>query len=257
MSYSQIWDRLTPKQKKLARVIKMKQMWDRLTPDQKELSLTIERKWLNVARCTDRIDRQQATDAINAVYLALGLGNVPKIIFADSPPAAIEMGEQRDKYTGQLSRDIYRFLWISFKARLIENLRGKYISFQPHIHTQKNLDGSYSSSLQILSAVSVQFWAYEAMLFDHACSVFGCCFSQGPLNVQQKWEAFQLLITHCGFISPFLDICFVSDRPTELIFKDDFILHAVDRPAVVFRDGYKIHVENGIYVSDSLDFLQE
>ncbi len=257
MSYSQMWDRLTPKQKKLAHVIKMKQMWDRLTLDQKELSLTIEKKWLTVARCTERIDYQQATDAINTVYLSLGLGNVPKIIFADSPPAAVEMGKQRDKYTGQLSPDIYMFLRRTFKIRMIENLRGEYISFQPHIHTQKNSDGSYSDSKQILPAVSVQFWAYEAMLFDHACSVFGCYFAPECLDFQQKWEAFQLLITYCGFISPFLDICFVSDRPTELIFKDDFILHALDRPAVVFSDGYKIYVENGIYVSDSLDFLRE
>jgi hypothetical protein len=226
----------------------------RLTPDEKELARTIERKWLNVARCTERIDRQQATDAINAVYLAL-VGKVPKIIFADSPPAAVEMGEQRDKYTGQLSPDIYRFLWRSFIIRTRENLRGKFINLRPPINNPKTPEGSCTNPRLILTAVSIQFWAYEAMFLDLACSVFGCYFAPESLRLQQKWEAFQLLVTHCGCIVPFQDICFVSDRPTELIFKDDFILHAVNRPAVVFSDGYKIYVENGIYVSDSPPYL--
>jgi hypothetical protein len=91
--------------------------WDRLTPEQKELALTIERKWLAVARCTERIDRLTATDAINAVYLAVGLRKVPKIIFVDSPPTAIEMAKQRDKYTGQSSRNLYRFLQIALIIR--------------------------------------------------------------------------------------------------------------------------------------------
>jgi hypothetical protein len=229
--------------------------WNRLTSDQKELIYTIERKWLTVARCTDRIDRQQAINAINAVYFDC-VGKVPKIIFADSPRVAIEMGEQRDKYTGQLSRDVYMDLRRLLILRTRENLRGEFtMSFRQPIHNRKNSDGSYSSSKQILLAVSVQFWAYEAMILDVACSVFGSYFEPNFPRLQQKWEALQLLVTSCGFICPFQDICFVSDRPTELIFKDDFILHAVNRPAVVFSDGYKIYVENGIYVSDSPPYL--
>jgi hypothetical protein len=219
---------------------------NQLTPEEKELVRTIERKWLSVARCTDRIDRQQATDAVNAVYFALGIRKEPKIIFADSPHAANEMAEHRDKYTEQLSPDIYMFLRRAFIVRRTDNL------IQPPINQRKKPDRSYITPPSDLSGVSVQFWAYEAMSIDLACSVFGCYFlGSEHLNLQQKWEAFQLLVTNCGFISPFQDICFVSDRPTELIFKDDFILHAVDRPAVVFRDGYKMYFENGICLSMS------
>jgi hypothetical protein len=224
--------------------------WDRLTPDQKELALSIEAKWLNVARCTDRIDRQQATDAINTLYLAL-VGKAPRIIFADSPPAVIEMEKQRDKYTGQLSPDIYMVLRRIFKIRMRENLRGKFVDLRQPINTLQKIDGAYIRHSLDLTYISFQFWAYEAIFFDYACSIFGCYFAPEHLHLQEKWESLKLLATHCGFISPFQDICFVSDRPTELIFKDDFILHAVDRPAVIFRDGYKIYFEDGVELSAS------
>jgi hypothetical protein len=236
------------------------QTWDELTPDEKELARIIERKWLTIARCTDRIDRQQATDAINAVYFSLGFRKEPKIIFADSPPAANEMAEQRDKYTDQLSSSIYtslhRLLIRRTREYLIceENIRDKIKNVLPGVKFQKKSDGSSINPFDLLPAVSVQFWAFEASFLDLACS-FGCYFAPGFPLLQEKWEALQLLVTHCGFIVPFQDICFVSDRPTELIFKDDFILHAVDQPAVVFSDGYKIYVENGAYLSDSSPYL--
>jgi hypothetical protein len=210
--------------------------WDRLTPEQKELALTIERKWLAVARCTERIDRQQATNAINAVYLAVGLRKVPKIIFVDSSRAAIEMAKQRDKYTGQSSPNIYRFLRKVLFIRAMANIPYESINLQQP-----------RAKIGLLFGVSIQFWSFDAWFLDFAYSVLG--YDLGCDYVPEKWEALQLLVTSCGFVWPFVDICFVSDRPTELLFKDDFILHAENRPAVVFSDGYQIFADNGVELS--------
>ncbi|VEP17668.1 conserved hypothetical protein [Hyella patelloides LEGE 07179] len=225
-------------------------MWSQLTTEQKELARTLHEKWMTVAKCTERIERQQATDAINAVYLAVGLRKVPKIIFVDSPRAAIEMAKQRDKYTGQSSPGIIRFLKIALITRAIENIPYRRIDL-PQPSTQQNELG-FSAKVfsiaqpQLSSKISNQFWACHAWFLDCAYSVFGCDY------ISEKWEALQLLVKNCGFVLPFVDICFVSDRPTELLFKDDYILHAENRPAVVFRDGYKIFAYNGVELSMTL-----
>jgi hypothetical protein len=224
-------------------------MWNlnlgfQFTPEQKKLARTIHEKWMTVAKCTERIDRHQATDAINAVYLATAIRKVPKIIFVDSPRAAIEMVKQRDKYTGQSSPSIIRYLKIAFLIRPRENIPDQSIDLQQP-STQKN-DLGFSSNIlsmdkpQLLSGVSIQFWARYAWFLDFAYSVLDCDY------VPEKWKALQLLVTRCGFILPFKDICFVSDRPTEMLFKDDYILHAENRPAVVFSDGYQIYAYNGV-----------
>lgn len=225
-------------------------MWFQLTPEQKELARTLHEKWMSVAKCTERIDLQQATDAINAVYLAVGLRKVPKIIFVDSPRAAIKMAKQRDKYTGQSSPGIIRFLKIALIIRAIENIPYRRIDLPQPSNQQNKLSFSVKvfsiAQPQLSSGVSIQFWACHAWFLDCAYSVFDCdCISE-------KWEALQLLVKNCGFILPFRDICFVSDRPTELLFKDNFILHAERRPAVVFRDGYEIFADNGVELSMTL-----
>jgi hypothetical protein len=221
--------------------------WDRLTTEQKELAFTIERKWLTVARCTERIDRTSATEAINAVYLAVGLRKVPKIIFVDSP-AAIDIEIQRDKYTGQLSPNIKRFLRMALFIRARENIPYDSINLTQPSTQQHDLDDSSDifsgDQMKLLHKVSIQFWSFNAWFLDFAYSVLGC-----DNYVPEKWEALQLLVTSCGFILPFQFICFVSDRPTEMLFKDDFILHAENRPAVVFSDGYQIFAENGVELS--------
>jgi hypothetical protein len=50
-----------------------------------------------------------------------------------------------------------------------------------------------------------------------------------------------------GWIWYFNDICFISDRPSE-IYKKGIVLHHETKPAILFRDGYKVWCLNGINV---------
>jgi hypothetical protein len=224
-------------------------LWERLTPEQKELALSIERKWLAVARCTERIDRTTATDAINAVYLAIGSKKVPEIIFVDSPNAALKMLQAKNEYEKNSSFSIFRRLKIDLVIRPRNSIQHQLRNL-PQTDTEQNepkfISHSWSmAQIQLFSRVSIQFWSRYAWFLDFAYSVLGCDY------VPEKWEALQLLVKNCGYIQPFNNICFVSDRPTELLFKDDFILHAENRPAVVFRDGYQIFANNGVELSIS------
>jgi hypothetical protein len=184
-------------------------MWNlnlefQFTPQQKELARNLHEKWMTVAKCTERIDRPTTTDAINAVYLATAIRKVPKIIFADSPRAAIEMAQPREKCIGQSSPNIIRYLKIALSIGPIENIPYESIDLQQP-STQKN-DLGFSSNIlsmgkpQLLSVVSIQFWARYAWFLDCAYSVLGCDY------IPEKWQALQLLVTRCGFILPFKDI---------------------------------------------------
>jgi hypothetical protein len=69
---------------------------DILTPEQEALLPVIREKWKAIALSTERIDRQKVTVAVKATYRALNLTE-PKILFFDSPLAAITFLESQPK----------------------------------------------------------------------------------------------------------------------------------------------------------------
>lgn len=222
-------------------------LWSKVTSEQKKIAYATYKKWLTVAKSTDRINHQKVTDAIKAVYFNIGFEKVPEILFVDSPYVALKRARARDHYQQKLSFGIYD----TIRKRLITEPRNSIryqLSNLPQINTQQNeqefLSHTWSmAQTQLLSKVSIQFWSRYAWFLDFVYSVLDCYYIPG------KWEALQLLVKSCGYILPFNDICFVSDRPIELLFKNDLILHAENRPAVLFRDGYKIFAFNGIELS--------
>lgn len=62
---------------------------DSLTPEQKALIPLTREKWQHFGLSTKAIDQQKAADAVNAIYITLGLAK-PEIIFVNSPNAALE-----------------------------------------------------------------------------------------------------------------------------------------------------------------------
>lgn len=57
---------------------------EKLTPAQEALIPQYREKWQKIAISTERIDRQKATEAIDAAYAAIGLYK-PRLLFYDSP----------------------------------------------------------------------------------------------------------------------------------------------------------------------------
>ncbi|MDJ0901538.1 MAG: hypothetical protein QNJ55_22300 [Xenococcus sp. MO_188.B8] len=228
------------------------ELWTKVTSEQKEQAYSIYKKWLIIAKSTERINYQKATDAIKFAYLAIKSKKVPEISFVDSPKAALKKAQARDDYRQQSSFGIYDII----RRKLVFEPRNsiKYqLSNLPQTSIEQNeqefLSGGWSiAQLQLFSRISIQFWSRYAWFLDFAYSVLGC------YHISERWKALQLLVKNCGYILPFNDICYISDRPIELSFKDNdnLILHAENKPAVLFRDGYKIFVFNGIELSISI-----
>jgi hypothetical protein len=224
----------------------MSEFWSRLTPEQKELSKAFYEKWDIIAKSTERINYQAATEAITKTYISIGRNTPSEILFFDSPYAVIEK-IQKYKKDKTLSFDLYRRFEIELAIRPRNSVRYQLKNL-PQIYDSQNafLNTKYRSisQLALLHKVSIQFWSWRYVwLLDFAYSVLGCDY------ISEQWEAVQLLVENCGYIQPFNNICFVSDRPTELIFNNDNILHAENKPAIVFSDGYQIFAYNGVELS--------
>lgn len=203
-------------------------------------------KWQGITKCTERINEEKTANAIKIAYSSVGIKRNIEIHFFDSPNAVnreIKNVYKSNIITYNIHNLIRRKLVIEPKISISDQLKRSSVSIK-----QAKSHSSFltTNQLQLLSKVSIQFWSRYAWFFDYAYSTLDVKYDR------IKWKALQDLIKYCGYILPFQDICFVSDRPTELLFKDDYILHAEDKPAVVFRDGYKIFACNGVELSTTL-----
>jgi hypothetical protein len=63
---------------------------EKLTPEQEALIPVYREKWRAIALSTERIDREKATEAVKAGYIAIRKQE-PEIIFCDSPYAGLKI----------------------------------------------------------------------------------------------------------------------------------------------------------------------
>ena len=87
-------------------------------------------------------------------------------------------------------------------------------------------------------------WAISGCILDFCISV---------LNVghdKKKWQIFQDLIKHCGFIFQFEKVCICCNRPCKLSFDNNNRLHAEEETAIQFRDGFTVYACHGEHISD-------
>ncbi|AFZ07936.1 hypothetical protein Osc7112_3572 [Oscillatoria nigro-viridis PCC 7112] len=60
------------------------------------------------------------------------------------------------------------------------------------------------------------------------------------------YSAFKSLVENCGWIYPFEKKCFVCDRPIQLHFDREYLLHAEGQPAVEFADKFSVYSYRGV-----------
>jgi hypothetical protein len=82
-------------------------------------------------------------------------------------------------------------------------------------------------------------------------------FSEGigvKYNPEKSWHLnlHSEIAQSCGWWWPYKNICFVSERPLAIRMNEQERVHSYDKPAIEFRDGWKIYAMNGIRVSQSL-----
>ncbi|MBW3585638.1 MAG: hypothetical protein KY448_07240, partial [Cyanobacteria bacterium 0813] len=88
-----------------------------------------------------------------------------------------------------------------------------------------------------------------------ACHGSWVDFCIGVLNLEYDrplYSAFKSLVENCGWIYPFEKKCFVCDRPRQVHFDSEYLLHAEGQPAVEFADKFSVYSYRGVRLPETI-----
>ncbi|MBV6626736.1 MAG: hypothetical protein KI793_27995 [Rivularia sp. (in: Bacteria)] len=58
------------------------------------------------------------------------------------------------------------------------------------------------------------------------------------------------MVRYCGWIFEYQNICLISNRPTSLFFDEENNLHADEKPAIEYADGFKVYSYHGVWIPE-------
>jgi hypothetical protein len=239
-----------------------------MTPEQTALIPIYREQWRQIGLSIAPIDRPQATAAINTAYKIIRCPE-PEIIFCDSPYIALQAVEPlriRDSGLGMASEirnKIHNELYDILRSQLGRELENQIYSqlYNPlyaqlmnqlHLHVK---DEVYIKLARKLGGRFQRFQIDQAYHNNSIVSELSAChgswvgFCIGVLNLEYDrplYSAFKSLVENCGWIYPFEKKCFVCDRPRQLHFDSEYLLHAEGQPAVEFADKFSVYSNRGV-----------
>lgn len=223
----------------------------------------------------DRTDRSpQATAAINTAYNIIRYLE-PEIIFCDSPDAALQAlkplieGDLGSELGREIREKIHIELYNQLRYQLGSELQNQLYSqlynrlydpiYQLHSQIKDELLNRFIGELDSSdwdSILNRQFYnnncivselsAFNGSWVDFCISVLNLEFDR-PL-----YSAFKSLVENCGWIYPFEKMCFVCDRPIQLHFDSEYLLHALCQPAVEFADKFSVYSYRGVRLPETI-----
>ncbi|MBD6615046.1 hypothetical protein FNW02_04055 [Komarekiella sp. 'clone 1'] len=242
---------------------------DSLTPEQKALIPPTREKWQHFGLSTKTIDQQKAADAVNAIYITLGLAK-PQIIFVHSPNAALEyiwrlvrshsyntLGSAINSQDwSKLYNSLHSLLLVQLPVTLQNDLHS---AFENHFVKQFATPLKQQLERQWRDIAYQQFGnKYQEFLKNifSSCQkpeslVAGGSFFEFCINTfnyrqfQDKLLILETFTRNCGWTFFFNNICIVCDRPQKVSFDSKNRLHAEDEAAIVFEDGYSLYANSG------------
>ncbi len=248
-----------------------------LTTKQKNLIYDYVEKWRNIAFHTRQTNKQELEGIIGFIYGVLGYKK-PLIIFKTNPIDAILhlFYEHPEIFDSQIrtrtKNQKIKHLWgnievSNIKNKLVHPVTSWFIyneswNLPSDIHNEmisplKNYVNNYSATinreLTRLSwsdenikefqywlwleqgVIKTESWAYIGAIGDFYANVLGGY--HHPL----KWKALINLITKCGWVFPFQEMCVVCQRPSKIRHKLSGFLDGGEKPIIEFSDGYQIY----------------
>ncbi|NQE34462.1 DUF6745 domain-containing protein [Microcoleus asticus] len=245
-----------------------------ITPEQTALIPIYREKWRQIGLSIKPVDRAQATAAINSAYNIIGFSE-PENIFCDSPYTALQALEPlriHDSGLGMASEirnKIHNELYDILRSQLSRELENKIYSklYNPlyaqlmnqlHAHVK---DEVYVKLARKLGERFQRFFIDQTYHNNTIVSELSAChgswvdFCIGVLNLEYDrslYSAFQSLVEKCGWIYPFEKMCFVCDRPRQLHFDSEYVLHAEGQPAVEFADKFSVYCYRGVRLPETI-----
>ncbi|MEG3840662.1 DUF6745 domain-containing protein [Microcoleus sp. herbarium14] len=207
---------------------------------------SLQSQWEVIARSTDRIDRTRAAAAIEFACAAVGETSID-VIICGSPHAAIAQLKKQEHLTQET--DFIHLLQKKLKDEcLITYRNGDYELARWEGQLEQELGGDFSNYRNRSRPIIPPYLLGTICVAEFCVCTFGTIFKPGA---QKALECFQQLLTECGWIFAFYDVCYVCDRPTKLCLDSEHRLHAEGESAIEFSDGYKLYSYHGVTLPEA------
>lgn len=251
-----------------------------------ELTPYIE-KWQKVCLSTESIDSERTIQAVKEIYKLMDYPE-PEILLFDSPSAALHKIDYEKKFLSaadkSLSSEFRKRFWKIFfqeinnqldelSSKLDNTIFYNYLSFQQSrtvsqfIEMQLDSQRGYEEDSDNGDELDEdednncleENNRWSAVIIDCTISssyFFILCkidFSTSELKCKldcQKWEALQDLMSNCGAVWLYENICLISDRPDRISFDDRGCLHGESIPAIQFSDGFGVYAFRNIWLPE-------
>ncbi|GAA6616591.1 DUF6745 domain-containing protein [Scytonema sp. NUACC26] len=237
-------------------------------------------KWCQISFSTLPLAEPKVSEAVKTAYKVIG-EQMPEVIYCHSPGEALKtLGElliegnvvdeiliqlqvqifedlknQCDRTIigewwtqsinspgvhlyNKLRKELFEHSWF-LPLRLIRFTLEDKVLFQYYNQLKNHIK---SDSYYIFSKfIKTEIWLAIGSYLDFCFSVLSC-----PYN-QEKWLAYQLLVKNCGWLLPLRKCCLVVSHPY-ISFNDEHRIHAEQKPAIQFPDGYSIYFYRNILI---------
>ena len=224
-----------------------------LVPEQKVLLSQVQHKWLNIIK--QPTEKEKAKEVIKKNYRYWEY-TIPEIIIADSPKSAYQILQQKKKSKESLGLQIY-------------NLVDKKIEQKLQQQVQSQIKGSLRQELEnkirypLWEQLYSQFWfplenrikkqfgkKKQKISFDLAQITYACYFEFAQqIEVRFNEANYKLYIQFLENISLYLafeNLAIIIKRPVNVDWNEEGKLHAEEKPAIEFQDGFGIYAYHGI-----------
>ena len=200
-----------------------------------------EEKWH--ALCQKPIDPQKAKEAIKSAYAVIGKAE-PEIIFCTSPSyAAIASLRPCESLGKPLPDELFEVTRKLLSTELWDSLCW-LIVFQPGQEIREKLgEKLYDDGFKVESYITPEDLITTIALTEYCISKLGCVLDR---ETEKAFHCLNQLFEHCGWIWAYENVCIVCDRPTQLLFDNQYRLHAEGQPAIQFSDGYSLYSYHGV-----------
>ncbi|MEV7717516.1 MULTISPECIES: DUF6745 domain-containing protein [unclassified Streptomyces] len=218
--------------------------------------------WRAVAAATGAADRSAAEDGLRLAYRSAGLAEPERIVWVDSPRAAVAAVEKLVDAGRSVRDEIRTRPWAQERRRMYDELG----------------PAGWSA---LWSATGAQLWETTAALAERIRAGVVADLSEGPEDASDvrlvlldavlgqhdaawlaafdgrgdRLDGLAEVARHAGWWWPYERAVVISERPEALHRDEAGRLDRGDGPALVYRDGFALHAWRGMPVP--AEFLEE
>jgi hypothetical protein len=228
-----------------------------LTKEQEQKLSIYRDKWLKIGLSTERINRQEATDNFNKFHkLVLGYKEKPVYVFMDSPLSVwLAVLYLYNLIYNKDNKQVGSQVWSQVESQVESQVWShvgsqveSQVESQVGSHVESQVESQVRSQVRnfVYPYIDGHFWSGYFSIYDYCNKELNIKFKN-----QKLWEMY-LECSKLGLVYPFEYFVVISEKPTEIHFNKNKVLHNEKGMSVKYADGFGVYSLNGVMVSKEI-----